>query len=227
MGWMQAVQPLTRLVIAARCPLCDRPASKVLCIDCDRQLQRDRLSEPLDQGVVPIVAWGQYGGTLRQAIAAMKYNHQPELARLLGIQLAQTWERSPLAKRYPNPVVLPVPMHPKKQAERGFNQAELIAKAFCQYTRLSLHASGVQRTRNTEPLFNLSPTAREAMLDNAFCLGSDFQRRPPKLVLLVDDIYTTGATLRAIHHLLRQHHIALCGLAVSARAIAPSLHRDE
>lgn len=222
MRWMQHFRPLADLVLQAKCPLCDRPSSQVLCLDCDRQLQGDRLKKSLCPGVVPVLAWGGYGGTLRQAIAAMKYHNHPELARPLGQHLASVWKTSALAKHYPHPVVMPVPMHVGKQQERGFNQAELIAKAFCESTALHLYPSAAIRTRNTQPLFSLSPGEREAVLKDAFRLENSFQKRSSTAVLLIDDIYTTGATLRAIHQSFRHHHVRLCGLAVVARAIEGS-----
>jgi ComF family protein len=218
MHWIQRLRPLADLVLQSACPLCDRPSSQGLCLDCDRQLQQDRLQKPLGSGTVPVLAWGAYGGTLRQAIAAMKYGQHPELARPLGHHLATLWETSTLAKHHPRPVVIPVPMHDQKQRERGFNQAELIARAFCERTTLPLKPMAVTRTRNTQPLFSLSPTDREAVLKDAFGLSDAVRKRPPTAVLLVDDIYTTGATLRAIHRVLRQHRVHLCGLAVVARA---------
>jgi ComF family protein len=254
MHWIQHFRPLLNLVVQSPCPLCQRPAPGILCVDCDRQLQGERLAQQVTAAVslspgpqprrtppprptlvksarfapasVPVLAWGGYGGTLRQAIATCKYHNHPELAQLLGQYLAQAWKASALARQHPQPLVIPVPLHPLKQQQRGFNQAELIAQSFCRQTGLRLRPHSIRRTHNTQPLFELSPQEREIHLQNAFSLDPKLQIRPPQSVLLVDDIYTTGATLRAIQGILRQHQIRLWGLAVVARTLSATPDPD-
>jgi ComF family protein len=219
--WTQALQPVLNLFLQSSCPLCQRSAHREFCDACWRQIQRCQISEPqqLWQGSLPVFAWGVYEGALKRSIAALKYNNQPQLARPLGYELAQAWMTT-IAPRQPITVV-PIPMHADKQQQRGYNQADLLAAAFCQATGLLLQKQGLARVRSTTAQFGLSIAAREQNLASAFELGKDFIRRPPSgAVLLLDDIYTTGATVRAAASSLQQHQIPVLGVAAIAKPVA-------
>jgi ComF family protein len=210
---------LAELCLQSACPMCQRSTPQVLCCDCQQRLQRLQLPDP-EQGwqpPLPILAWGAYSGALKQAIAALKYEHQPQLAQPLGDGLAQVWLNSAMSKKKPL-IVVPIPLHAAKQQQRGFNQAELLARAFCNRTGLPLQPQGLVRSRLTEAQFGLSATAREHNLAGAFELGQPLLKTPPrKAVLLLDDIYTTGATARAAAHTLRRHQISVYGMVAVAR----------
>lgn len=169
-----------------------------------------------------MVAWGAYQGPLKQAIAALKYQNNPQLAIPLGRALGRQWQQSPLITRR-SPIVVPIPMHAEKQRERGFNQAELLASAFCAQTGLQLVKHGLVRQRPTAPQFGLGPEARQQNLAGAFALGKPFlHRRPQQPILLLDDIYTTGTTVKVAATELRRHRVSVCGVAAIARAILDS-----
>jgi ComF family protein len=165
---------------------------------------------------MPVVAWGIYGGALKRSLAAFKYDNHPELARPLGQWLGQSWLSSTAAK--PSSLVaVPIPLHPSKLKQRGFNQAELLAEIFCNWTNLPLARQGLERTVATTPQFGLSAKDRAENLEGAFDLGVDFRRQVPrKRVILIDDIYTTGATIRTAAEVLRRHQISVYGVAVVA-----------
>jgi ComF family protein len=217
--WLHRLSEITQLCLEAPCPLCQRSASAALCPACQQQLQRSALPNPAQfwQPPLPIFAWGQYGGSLKRVIAALKYDNHPRLAEPLAQALAQSWLKSVLSAQMPQkPVVMPIPMHPEKQRQRGFNQAELIARSFCQQTGLSL-AQGLSRQRNTAPQFGLSAADRAENLADAFELRANF--RGKKLpVLLLDDIYTTGATALTAAQTLRRNQISVYGILAVAKA---------
>ncbi len=212
-AWLRG---LTGLVLQSNCLLCDRPHNDLLCPACERRLQSYRRRQPgaLWQGDLPLWVWGRYGGTLKQAITRLKYDPQPELARFLGFWLGESWQQSPPIPQ--RPVLVPIPMHADKQRQRGFNQAERLARSFSHCTQLRL-AQGLERIRATEAMFGLKPEEREQNVAAAFRLAPDFQRRRPRQpVLLVDDIYTTGATARAAAQVLTQAGITVAGIAAVA-----------
>ncbi len=176
-----------------------------------------------------ILGWGQYTGTLKRAIAQFKYHHQTTLAEPLGLGLGEAWlayqQTLPQTARS-RPTVIPIPMHAEKERERGFNQAVLLAEQFCRRTRLPLLRDGLVRSRATLPQFSLSAQARQQNLAAAFELGPELERRripregsKPLSVLLLDDIYTTGATIRAAAQPLREWGIAIAGVVAVALPI--------
>jgi ComF family protein len=208
---------LTRLLWDDRCPLCQRHATAVVCVDCDRQLQQCRWKQPLCSQQPAVWAWGNYDGPLRQAIATLKYQNQPSLARPLGQWMGTYW-RSTVRIQHQTLVVVPVPMFTEKQKERGFNQAERLATAFCEVTQLPIARSGLVRVRNTRPQFELSQLERQQNLVDAFELGAGMKRRSRFSVVLLDDIYTTGATARAAIATLAAHHIPVAMVVVLAQS---------
>lgn len=219
MGIQKLKNGLLALFLKSNCPLCDRPTDAELCEFCQRQLQRCQLSHPTHfwKGELPVFVWGSYSGALKRAIAALKYDNQPQLARPLGHWLAQSWLNSAAATRAKKLTVIPIPLHAAKLKQRGYNQAELIAESFCQITGYKQHPQGLERVRQTEAQFGLSVQAREQNLTDAFVMGKRFYKHPPHSpVLLVDDIYTTGATVRAAVKSLRQQGIDVYGVVAIA-----------
>ncbi|WP_207223311.1 ComF family protein [Leptolyngbya iicbica] len=171
------------------------------------------------------MTWATYQGALKRAIAALKYDQHPELALPLGSALGQRWQQSPLTRR--SPLVVPIPMFAAKQRERGYNQAELIAKAFCHQTGLTLVRQGLVRQRATAPQFGLGMEARRQNLAGAFSMGKAFQQRPQQPVLLLDDIYTTGTTVQIAAQELRRCGISVCGVATVARAVMEQAQSEQ
>jgi len=171
------------------------------------------------QEPISVFSWGVYSGSLKRAIAVMKYENQPQIAQPLGQWLGETWLlNSPMGHQ--KPVVVPIPLHISKQKKRGYNQAALLAQSFCQTTGLKFKLNGLERVRETKAQFGLSASEREKNLAAAFVVGQEFRRRPPAFpVLLVDDIYTTGATAAAAVQTLRQCGIAVSGLVALATAL--------
>lgn len=216
--WKPLLSQGLNFVLENRCPLCQRSTAKALCPDCQNQLNRERLGNPQQfwQAPLPVFAWGSYGGHLKRMIALLKYENHPQLARPLGHWLGQAWLAADLAPSH-SLVVVPVPLHHDKLRQRGFNQAELIARAFCEVTRLPL-LQGLQRSRYTEAQFQLSCAARAENLVDAFQISDRLQRdSPARKILLLDDIYTTGATAQAVTQTLRSHQRSVVGLVAVAK----------
>ncbi|HIK06111.1 MAG TPA: ComF family protein [Trichormus sp. M33_DOE_039] len=206
------------LFLQSHCPLCQRSTSGVICENCARQLQKCHHPQPqaLWKPPIPVFSWGVYGGLIKRAIAVMKYDNQPQIARPLGQWLGEAWLLHSL-HREQQIVVIPIPMHATKHKQRGYNQAALIAQSFCQTTGLKLKLNGLTRVRETQAQFSLSGSEREKNLAEAFAIGSDFLKSHKNAsVLLVDDIYTTGATAKSAVQTLRQSGIAVLGLATVA-----------
>jgi ComF family protein len=210
---------LLSLFLKPNCPLCQRPAEQIVCKYCSRQLKSCQLDDCTQfwQGDLPVFVWGVYGSYLKRAIASLKYDLHQDIAELLGIWLAQAWLNCPLSSRYEKLVVVPIPIHQVKLKERGFNQAELIARRFCQVTGYTLKANLLQRIRNTEVMFGLNPTQRQKNIAQAFALGTDYHRFNSMVpVLILDDIYTTGTTVREASQVLRTHGVKVIGVVAVA-----------
>ena len=169
------------------------------------------------------VAYGLYQGRMKAAIHALKYDHLHPAARTLGQMLALAIAQ--LAAEAPaEMLVVPIPLHRSKSAERGFNQARALAeqalislrKSHPEW-RLTLAGSTLMRLRATASQAGLTMRQRRLNVRGAFSV-SDPALVDSKSVLLIDDIYTTGATARAAAEALVRAGAASVWVATLARA---------
>ena len=142
-----------------------------------------------------------YEGVMKEAIHLLKYGRKKgiflEIKKILKTYLEQ--ESLPFSEL---DEIIPIPLHRKKLKQRGFNQAYLLAHFISRFSNLKLVKRSLLRIRETQPQIKLSKQERVANLKNAFQVrnGTSFKC---KTILLVDDVYTTGATLREAARLLR------------------------
>ena len=156
---------------------------------------------------------GRYEGLLREAILKIKHLNGEGLAvalgRLLGQMLAQT--------DCPCEAVVPVPLHWLRYWQRGYNQAQAIAEGIAQVIGEPLLPHLLRRRRYTSSQLGQSFARRQENLRDAFALGWRTSRLPSS-VLLVDDVMTTGSTLREAARVLRSAGVRQIHVAVLARA---------
>lgn len=203
------------IFLQENCPLCERATSEEICGYCQKQLKSCQLknNKKFWQGDLPLFVWGAYDGKLKQAIAAFKYDKHPQIGELLGFWLAETWQHYSLIPSKRTPLIIPIPLHKTKEKIRGFNQAEIIARAFCQVTKYPLNPKGLLRMRQTKPMFDLNVQEKEKNIQGAFQLGKSLENHPlSRPVLLVDDIYTTGTTVKEAARILRNKGIKVLGV---------------
>ena len=189
------------------------PTFPVLCRAC-------RLAPP---PFVKAVSYGVYQGRTREAIHALKYDRlhsaAPGLGQMLAQAIAQLAGEAPAAM-----LVVPVPLHRSKYAQRGFNQSRSLAAEALRFLRkshpewrLTLAPSTLMRLRATESQAGLTPRQRRLNLRGAFSVADPSQVKQQD-ILLVDDILTTGATARAAAQALLKSGAASVWVATLARA---------
>lgn len=164
------------------CPRCGQPnPTASLCRDC-------RL-RPLAIRGIRSVAYLE--GPLRKAIHRLKYRGATALAEPLAAYMADYLEANPLRVD----LVMPVPLHPRRERDRGFNQSLLLARPVAAALDLSVDGRGLERIRETAPQIDLDVHERRANVRDAF--RANPSRVAGRRVLLVDDVCTTGATMEA------------------------------
>lgn len=159
----------------------------------------------------PTLAPFAFGGALAEAIKRTKYGARSDLGAVLGALLAGELARR--ATKYD--LVVPVPLHPRRLAERGFNQSALIARPVAWALGATLHTRALERVRDTPPQAKLGRIERLGNMSGAFTARGDLRG---KRVLVVDDVVTTGATLAACIGALAAHGAAEVGAVAVARA---------
>ena len=145
-------------------------------------------------------AAAEYGGKLRDNLLAFKYNGRTGLRRPLAELLLAAFRR--YYSELPFDAVASVPLHEKRLAERGYNQAELLTYILAQELDLPHEPQLIRRVKDTPPLAASSGSReRFELMRAAFTAAADCRERH---VLLVDDIFTTGATSSAAALALRR-----------------------
>lgn len=137
----------------------------------------------------------QYDECMRKSIAAFKYKGKKEYADFYVEQILHRYEQQ-LVDRGIH-LVVPIPIHAAKLRERGFNQAELIARGIATRLKVPMDPTMLVRTRKTQPQKALDPKQRMENLSEAFAVSRNVNQWIGKSILLVDDIYTTGSTMEA------------------------------
>jgi ComF family protein len=172
---------------------------------------------------VRAVAYALYEEPMKSAIHALKYGDLHPAARPLGKMLAQAIAK--LALEAPAELlVVPVPLHRSRLARRGFNQARVLALHALKVLRqshpnwkLTLASTTLMRLRETESQAGLTPHQRRINVRGAFLVSTPASVTA-KHILLVDDIFTTGATARAASQALLKAGAASVWVATLARA---------
>ena len=184
--------------ICARCwssilpltpPLCDLcgdplPSWRLVSLPLARCARCRRLRRPIDRAR----AIGAYDGALRSIVHALKYDGRRSLARPLAALMKMRGSDTLAGADF----VVPVPLHPSRRRERGFNQAEDLAR------HIGLPViRALRRVRRTSSQAELPAAQRQGNVKDAFAVQCPAPALERKIVVLIDDVSTTGATLDA------------------------------
>lgn len=192
---------LLDLALPASCAGCRREGEP-LCAACAAALHARRGRPPgvalgLPSDVpLPLVQleWcAPFDGAVRAALHALKYAGERRLARPLGVAAAARWREAGAG----GDVLVHVPVHARRRASRGYDQAELLARAIGAELPLPAEAA-LRRERDTAPQFELGRGDRARNVEASFSVAEE--RRAAivgRWVVLVDDVATTGSTLAA------------------------------
>lgn len=169
---------------------CDRCASAVENVAPLHHL-------PHEPALSAVAATGLHEGRLREAVQALKYENVRSLAQFLGTRMAACL----YSLNWSFDTLLPVPIGNDRLRERGYNQAGLIAAALAQEVGVAFQPSLIWRTRETRSQVGLTKAERQRNMLGAFSAHPSELRQ--RSVLLIDDVFTTGATLHACAIALR------------------------
>jgi len=205
-------ETFSNLLFPPRCAGCDAPGYW-LCPSCIAQIEFLQSSwEPTDElpSLRGLRSVARLSGPLQKAIHSFKYEGLRALASTLGAILSDGWEAAPRAVD----VIVPVPLHPSRLRERGYNQSALLVRELGRRAGLPVAERTLLRTTPTRPQVGLNVEERAQNVRNAFRCHDNPLRG--LRVLLVDDVLTTGATLRACTHALVQGEVhAVWGLTLA------------
>ncbi|APR83080.1 Competence protein F [Minicystis rosea] len=201
------------------CAACDArlPQRAVFCGACAHAVVLAEEQPALD-GAPPLIAFALFGGAVADALRRLKYSGRSDL----GVPLGHLVRRAARSAGIEADVVIPVPLHPARLAERGYNQAALLGAEVANELAVPLFPLALARTRHTPQQARLDRASRLGNVTGAFRVRMPAQVRGRR-VLLVDDVSTTGATLAACAAALREAGAA----AVTSLVVARTAQADD
>jgi ComF family protein len=217
---------ISRLPVCAGCLVAMTPLAGPTCEICGESIsnlsvQQNQICpacQELRPHFVRAAAYGAYDRELRELIHLLKYEQVEPAAGVLGRMLAQAIQKlGPIADCI---VVVPVPLYRSKRRERGFNQAELIARVALKdiALRCALHAHALERTRPTVSQIGLTRPQRIENIRGAFRVPH-LNAVAGRAVLVVDDVLTTGTTASECARVLRKAGAEKVWVATVARTL--------
>jgi ComF family protein len=169
----------------------------------------------------------------REAVHLLKYGNRPTLAEPLARLMADYWQANPI----PADLVTAVPLHSARQRERGYNQADLLARAFGRMIGVPVGSAVLRRVRHTRPQVSLNAAQRRENMQDAFAAappaqpskrqGDDSLFVSGRRVLVIDDVRTTGSTLEACSLALKAAGASSVWGFTLARALYAAPSGDE
>lgn len=224
--------PLLHLVLPRLCAGCRQPlleAESLLCLGCSLELPRagfhdDGANEATMRlsGRLPFKKATAYlhfaeDSLAQHLIHLLKYKRRTAVGVLLGRALGEELRETAWARGVD--LIVPVPLHPKKEAVRGYNQSALFAKGLSEILSIPTDDKCLRRTRPTESQTRKTRAERIENVAGAFAVRHHAQLEG-KHILLVDDVLTTGATVEACAAAV----LAVPGTSVSIATIAIAGH---
>ena len=225
---------ISRLPVCGLCLVSVRPMEGDLCLICSERLFTFGDQPPAgDQRICGLcrharppyqraVAYGEYSGELRELLHLLKYEGMQPAAAFLGGLLAQAIGQLPLNGQY---LLVPVPLHRERLRQRGFNQAELLARAAQRRLGASsrVDAGILRRARATDSQTGLTRHQRRANVRGAFRVT-----RPAvaeQTIVVIDDVFTTGITASECARVLMRAGAKQVCVATVARVLKGEVAR--
>jgi len=210
-----------RPVVGSLCSICGERLDGVHPLRSENGDALCALCRRLEPPFVKAAAYGSYDGGLRELIHLLKYDYVRPAANVLGRMLAEAVsDLQPLFANLPV-LVVPVPLHTRKFRQRGFNQAELIARSALKLlsgTGLQLSPGVLERKRETQSQIGLSRHERRKNMRGAFAVAARSQVAGRE-ILVVDDVFTTGTTVSESARVLRRAGASKVYVATVARTL--------
>lgn len=200
-------------------------SEKVICTKCMYNLPRIRFhsfsenkTTELFGGRIPFVNASSYyyyqkGSDFAELLHKLKYNKNRAIGHFLGEAFAEELKNQDFFQDID--LLMPIPLHKRRQRERGYNQSEIIAEGMQRIVPISIDTVSVQRSVYTKTQTARSKNERFENIENAFTLVNQ-DNISGKHILLIDDVITTGATIEALFKILQ----AVPNLKISIASLA-------
>lgn len=185
------------------CSVCGKVDENWLCSNCQKRIERLEkfcVVEIENKKYEKLFYLFKYESLVRKLILQYKFSNKAYLSHFFAGEIVKNEENQKLLKQYD--MIIPVPMHKKKMKKRGYNQTELVAEELAQKLEIELRKDIITKVVNTTTQSKLGGKERKTNIQHAFFIKNDIEVEDKKVILL-DDIYTTGATSQECSRVLK------------------------
>jgi competence protein ComFC len=230
---MQILKDLSHLLFPESCIACQVELSiseEYLCVFCHSELHYTGFEKNVHPTPLDRLFWGritlhasysllyfQANSPVQSILHRLKYQHNPDIARVCGEWIGE--KLSQLPKFHDADGFIPVPLHPKKQFERGFNQSEMLAQGISKKTGIPVQTRFLTKIAHTESQTRQGRFGRWENIKNGFNASgiSQFVH-----LVIVDDVITTGATIESMVKAIHEQYPS-CQISIVSLAFASSI----
>jgi len=206
---IQLPRDLLEFIYPVSCLICEQPQTSprthLLCEKCLDEIAAYPLPDVeaiagarggmSSNHLQAVHAGWPFDAPMQAVIHAFKYRRRPSLSKVFGEMLAQRLQND-LVNEIQQAILVPVPLHRRRGRERGFNQSMLLAQALAEIWKMKILPRALERIRFTQQQATLTAPERQKNVEGAFAPSpkADLQHHT---IFLVDDVFTTGATMNA------------------------------
>ena len=196
-----------RLIISPyQCILCNQITQENICLDCRKSLLQEALTNKRQQLTINhqsigLYAFNTFEGLTRKLLFMFKYQNNHLAGHALGLYMQEVLKRQHSLADVDH--ILPVSSHRFRFLVRGFNQAEILSKYLAFPSKITLDLRSIRRCKYTKPQAKSSYEKRQTQMQGVFK-----QTKPISAyhLLIIDDVYTTGSTIKALIQCLQDYH---------------------
>lgn len=185
---MKFLDNILEVIFPPICGICEKIGEGYICNNCFTEIEKYILEKECKNEVFHLL---KYDGIIREKMILYKFNDRSYLHSMFYEIFVKNKNACEFLKRYD--IIIPVPIHKKRMKKRGYNQSELIAKKLAKEFDMTIYTDVLKKQKNTVPQSSLGKKDRIKNAQNVYKV-ENAQKILNNNVVILDDIYTTGAT---------------------------------
>lgn len=211
---MNLLEKVLEYIFLPSCGVCGKLGEGYLCKECEKELNKYTINCNDFKQKTDILHIFQYKELIRKLIIQYKFNNKSYLYKTFCEFIVKNKKAFDFIKSYD--IIIPVPMHNRKKALRGYNQSELIAKELAKTAKIKIFTDVLIKTKNNKVQSSLNKQDRKNNVKDVYKLVKK-EKIYNKKVLIFDDIYTTGATIEACKKEILTANVKSVGILTLAK----------
>ena len=207
---MKLIETILDFIFPTKCGICNKIGKEYICENCYKEIKKYMYINTNSD----IFYMLKYKEIVRDRMIAFKFNDNPYLYHMFCDIFVKNKIGCDFVKKYD--IIIPIPMHKNKKTKRGYNQSELFAKGISKALKIPVSVNSLIKQRDTLMQSSLGKNERTKNVQNAYEI-KNMEKINNKNILLVDDIYTTGATINECKRIIMRAGATKVGVLIIAK----------